>query len=87
MDRIMLAFDLLILGLLTLALCWLLYQAYRRIRALELDNSRLLRRLGEYHAIPLGPVRPPQSDVPAVPLGIPPAFRIKRPVPPGGKIS
>lgn len=54
-----------------------------RNRQLEADNYRLIRRLGQYHVLPLGPAPVAHADAPpwSEPESIPPAFRTKKPLP------
>jgi len=74
-------------------ICWLLYLhvlMYRRIRELERDNYRLIRRLGQYYSLDIG-VRPSDEPVPESAYSVPshhhPFFKFKpSPGPrPGGK--
>ena len=71
------------------ALCWLTFLhvlLFRRTRALEQDNYRLIRRLGQYYSLSLGV---PEVDIPQPAMAsdsdspLPHYFRFKpSPIPP-----
>ena len=68
------------------ALCWMTWLyilTYRQLVWVNRDRDRLLKRIGLYHSIPL---MTPYDKLPELPAEtpIPPAFRMKRPVPPPG---
>lgn len=61
-------------------MCWLYISQSRRLFQVERDNMRLIRRIGQYHSLPLTtpydtlPQPPPETPVP-------PAFRKLQPTP------
>lgn len=63
-------------------LCWALVRAEGRNRQLEVDNYRLIRRLGHYHSLTLGPDRIPDDFLRPDPSPVPPAFKMRQPLPP-----
>lgn len=66
-------------------MAWLYLITFKDNQSLRRDNYRLMRRLGRYHSITIGPddgdsdpLAPPQKSESI----IPPFFRVRRPAPP-----
>jgi len=82
---VMLLFCLCLLVLLCY-LTYLLLATQRRLRSMETDNYRLLRRLGQVYNVGMGDILPPDKPIIPEPESspVPAYFRSRKPMPPPG---